>query len=159
MAKIKIHNLLFICEQVLIYLQVRQKKLSFLPAILATFPEEGVAIPFIVEAGINKDFVTCTFVLAAQDLPWAKAAFQEGLDLSPPEVLRIKKDVVLIIVYGPHLGETPGVLSQMTAELAKLKVEVLAISASWNSSLLVIPTPLLNKARRALNQVLEIPQP
>jgi aspartokinase len=158
MSKIKIHNLLCAPGQVLLNIQMHESKLIYLPPILATFREEGISIPFIMHSFFPPKLITITLTLDQKDMAIGQVAFQEGLDISPPEFLKIKRKVVLIIIYGPHLGEIPGVVSRLHKLLSQEGVEILAMSASLNSCLLVIQDLFLPKANRAFAQIFEIPQ-
>ncbi|MFH1757064.1 MAG: ACT domain-containing protein, partial [Pseudomonadota bacterium] len=67
------------------------------------------------------------------------------------------KGVVLITLYGPHFGEVPGIASRIFSALAGEGVEILALSASLNSALLVVQLEFLTHSLRALNRIFEIP--
>lgn len=157
MAKIKIHNLIYNLGQSFLQIQMHESKMNYLPAILSSFREEEISIPLIIQTLFQRQFVTLSLILDRKDLALAKVAFQEGLEISPPEFLKIKKDVVLITLYGPHLGEYPGVASRLTLYLAQERVEMLALSASLNSCLLVIPDSSFSKARQALQLLFDVP--
>lgn len=157
MAKIKIHNLIYTLGQSFLHIQVYETKMIYLPAILSTFREEGISIPLIIQTLFQGQFVNFSLILDQKDLAVGKVAFQEGLEITPPEFLKTKKDVVLITLYGPHLGEYPGVASRLTQYLAQERVEMLALSASLNSCLLVIPNPSFSKARQALQLLFDLP--
>jgi len=157
MPKIKIHNLFHIPDQVLFTVRLDAKKKIFLPSVLNAFREEDVAIPFILQSSDRQGNFILSLAAAQKNLDWVRAAFQEGLDLSL-EDFEVKKDVVLIALYGPHFGEIPGIASRLFSNLAKDGVEVLAFSASLNSSLLVIPVAALDSSLRSLNRLFEIPK-
>lgn len=158
MAKIKIHNLLYNPEQSFLLIQVHESKMIYLPPILSTFPAAGISIPLIIQTSFPRPFVTLSLTLEQKDLAAGKAAFQEGFEITPPEFLKVKRDVLLITLYGPHLGEYPGVACRLIKSLGQEGVEMLAMSASLNSCLLVIPAPFFPKARQALERIFEVPQ-
>lgn len=157
MAKIKLHNLIYTPGQTLLNMQVHEAKMIYLPPILSTFREEGISVPLIIQTFFHQQLVTLSLTLDQKYLTIGKVAFQEGLDITPPESLTIKRNVILITLYGPHLGEYPGVVSRLTQSLARDGVEMLALSASLNSCLFVIPEVFLLKAQKALNQIFAIP--
>jgi len=157
MDKIKLHNIFHTSDQALLTIQLEERKAEFLPSIIYALREEGISIPFIVQSiNRNGDF-TLSLATAQRQLGWMRAAFQEGLDLPRSAPLEVRNDVVLITLYGPHLGEIPGVASRILSALAADRVEILAMSASLNSSLLVISRESLPKALRSLNRIFEIP--
>lgn len=157
MAKIKLHNILHVSDQALLTIQLDERKAQFLPSILYALREEGISIRFIMQSMDRKGNFTLSLATAQQDLDWVRAAFQEGLDLPRPTPPKVRKDVVLITLYGPHFGEIPGVASRILSTLAADGVEVLALSASLNSSLLVVLLESLPKSLRSLNRIFEIP--
>lgn len=158
MARIKIHNLFWTYGQTLLNIQMGVSKLIYLPAILSTFREEKISIPLIIQSSLQRQLITLSLILDQKDLAVGRVALQEGLDLTPPEFLKVKRNVILITFYGPHLGEIQGVASQLNKSLSQEGVEILAMSASLNSCLLVIPKPFLSKAKKALDKIFEIPQ-
>lgn len=157
MAKIKIHNLFSTPDQALITLRVEERKFEYLPPILYAFREEGISIPFIVQSIDRNGNFNLSLAIAQKDLDWVKAAFQEGLDLAQPPGIEVRKEVALITLYGPHFGEIPGIASRIFSALAVDGVEILALSASFNSSLLVVPPESFSLALRSLNRIFEIP--
>jgi len=157
MAKIKLHNILQVSDQALFSIHMDSRRAEFLPSILFALSQEEMPITFVVQS-IGRDGTSAlSLTTAQQNLDWVRAAFQEGLDLQGPTFLNIRQDVVLITIYGPHLGEIPGVASRIFAALVDEGVEVLAHSSSINSSLIVIPQNSLAKAQRALDRICEIP--
>ncbi|MGB9700162.1 MAG: hypothetical protein ACPL5I_12345 [Thermodesulfobacteriota bacterium] len=158
MAKIKIHNLIYTRGQALLHIQMHESKMTYLPPILSTFRAEGIFIPLIIQTFFQKQLVTLNLILDQKDLPLGRVAFQEGLDLTPPEFLKIKKNILLITFYGPHLDEYPGVVSRLGHSLSGEGVEILAVSASLNSCLLVVPELFFLKTQQALERICDIPR-
>jgi aspartokinase len=158
MAKIKLHNILHVSDQALLTIQLDERKAQFLPSILYALREEGISIRFITQSMDRNGNFTLSLATAQQDLDWVRAAFQEGLDLARSTPPKVRRDVVLITLYGPHFGEIPGVASRILSTLAADGVEVLALSASLNSSLLVVLLESLAKSLRSLKRIFEIPE-
>ncbi len=158
MAKIKIHNLFSIPDQAFLTIRVEEKKVEFLPPILYALREEGISIPFIVQSIDRNGNFILSLATSQKDLDWVRAAFQEGLDLPQSKAIEVKKRAVLITLYGPHFGEIPGIASRIFSALAGEGVEILALSASLNSALLVVLLESLTHSLRALNRIFEIPR-
>lgn len=158
MAKIKIHNLFSIPDQAFLTIRVEEKKVEFLPPILYALREEGISIPFIVQSIDRNGNFILSLATSQKDLDWVRAAFQEGLDLPQSKAIEVKKRAVLITLYGPHFGEAPGIASRIFSALAGEGVEILALSASLNSALLVVLLESLTHSLRALNRIFEIPR-
>jgi aspartokinase len=157
MAKIKLHNILHSSDRVLIAMRFQPEKAEFLPSIFYALREEGLSIPFTVQTIDLRGFFIFSLIIDPQNVDWAQAAFQEGLDLSPPGSMETRKDVVLTTLYGPHLGENPGIVSRLLSSMGAHGVKILALSASINSCLLVIPQESFSKSLRSLDRVFEIP--
>ena len=157
MAKIKLHNLVPVSDQVFFTLQLEEKKAEFLPSILYALREEGISLSFFGQFTARNRSFTLLLATAEKDADWVRVALQEGLDFVPPTPLEVRKEVALITLYGPHFGEIPGIASRILSALTADAVEVLAWSASLNSSLLVIPMESLAQSLRALNRIFEIP--
>ena len=157
MAKIKVHNILHTSGQALLTLQLEERKMEFLASALYPLREEGISIPFIVQSIEQNGNFILTLLTDGPNLDWVRAALQEGLDLSISTPHQIRKEVALITLYGPHLGERPGIAHQILSSLATDRVEVLALSASINSCLLAVPQDSLPKCFRSLDRIFEIP--
>ncbi len=157
MAKIKVHNILCSEDQVLLTLRLDLRWEEFLPPILYAFREEKVPISFLLHSLDPKGDLILSLILRAEDLDWARAALQEGLDLPSRGTLGIRQKAALITFYGPHLGEKPGVAARMASSLAQDGIEVLALCASINSCLLLVPGESSSGALRSLRRVFEIP--
>ena len=158
MAKIKIHNIFHTSGQHLLTFPFSPEKADHLPSILYALREEGISLPFIGQSMDRDGNFSLCLAIAQEDLEWVKAAFQEGLDLPSPPAPEMSKPVAVITLYGPHLGEIPGIASSMIQALAVDGIEVSALSASINSCLLVTPQPFLPKALHSLDRVFTIPQ-
>jgi len=157
-GKIKLHNIFHSSGQALLNLLLEERKAEFLPSIFYALREEGIPISFIVQLIAHNGSFILSLTTAQHYLNWVQAALQEGLDLSRSTTLRVQDNVTLITLYGPHLGEIPGIASRILSALVTDGVEVLAMSASLNSSLLVIPQESLAKSLRSLNRICEIPK-
>ena len=157
MAKIQLHNILCAGEQALITLRLDGHRAGFLPSIFYAFREEGIRLSFILLSLDQKGGLILNLILRSEDLGWARAALREGLDLSSVGMMEIREQAALITLYGPHLGEKPGVAARMTSSLAKDEVEVLALSASINSCLILVPGESSSRALQSLRRVFEIP--
>jgi aspartokinase len=158
MAKIKVHNLLHSPDKTLVTLKMGAEKAGFLPPIFYSLKEEGLSIPFLTQSIDRKGGLLTSLVVDPQMEDLVRAAFQEGLSLSPPEVIETRGKVVLTTCYGPHLGEIPGIANQIFSSLAMDGVEVLAVSASINSCLLVTRQETFSKYLLSLNRIFEIPK-
>jgi len=157
-AKIKLHNIFHSSGQALLTVLLEERKAEFLPSIFYALREEGIPISFIVQSIDQNGNFILSLTTAQHYLNWVQAALQEGLDLSRSMTLRVQDNVTLITLYGPHLGEIPGIASRILTALAADGVDVLAMSASLNSSLLLVPEESLAKALRSLNRICEIPK-
>ena len=158
MGKIKLHNIFHTSDQAFLTIQLEERKAEFLPSIIYALREEGISIPFIVQSiDRNGDFVL-SLATPQHHSDWVRAAFEEGLDLPSSTPLQVRNDVVLITLYGPHLGEIPGIANRILTALLTDGIGILAMSASLNSALLVIPLKSLPKALRSLNRIFEIPK-
>jgi len=157
MAKIKLHDIFHSSGQALVTVLLEERKVQFLPSIFYALREEGIPISFIVQSMGQRGDFTLSLATAQQHSDWVRAALQEGLDLPPSMTLRVQDHLTLITLYGPHLGEIPGIASRILSALVTDGVEVLAMSASLNSSLLVISQKFLPKSLRSLNRIFEIP--
>jgi aspartokinase len=157
MAKIQVHNILCAGEQALITLRLDGHRAGFLPSILYAFREERIPLSFTLLSFDPKGDLILTLILRSEDLGWARAALREGLDLPSIGSMEIRDRAALITLYGPHLGEKPGVAARMIFSLAKDGVEVLALSASINSCLLLVPGESSSRALQSLRRVFEIP--
>jgi len=157
MAKIPVHNILCVGEQALLTLRLDGRGAEFLPSILYAFREEKIPLSFLLLSFDQKGDLILNLILRSEDLAWARAAFQEGLDLPSRGMMEIQDKAALITLYGPHLGEKPGVAGRMLSSLAKDRVEVLALSASINSCLLLVPGESSSRAIQSLRRVFEIP--
>ncbi len=158
MAKIKIHNILHSPERTLVTLKFDSKKAGFLPSIFYSLQEEDLSIPFVTQSHDRKGWLLTSLIIDPQRADLVRVAFQEGLSLSPPEAIEIRGKVVLTTLYGPHLGEIPGIANQILSSLASDGVEVLALSASINSCLLVTRQETFPKYLHSLNRIFEIPK-
>ncbi len=159
MAKIKVHNILHSPEQTLVTLKMGAEKAGFLPPIFYSLKEEGLSIPFLTQSMDRKGGLLLSLVVDPRMADLVRASFQEGLSLSPPEeVIKTRGKVVLTTFYGPHLGEIPGIANQILSSLAMDGVEVLAVSASINSCLLVTRQETFPEYLRSLDRTLEIPK-
>jgi aspartokinase len=159
MAKIKVHNILHSPEQALVTLKMAAEKAGFLPSIFYSLKEEEVSVPFLTQSIDRNGGLLTSLVVDPLTEDLVRAAFQEGLSLSPPEEgIATRGKVVLTTCYGPHLGEIPGIANQILSALAMDGVEVLAVSASINSCLLVTRQETFSKYLRSLNRILEIPK-
>lgn len=158
MAKIKLHNLIYTPGQTLLQIQMHESKMAYLPPILSTFRLEGIAIPLIIQTSFPKELVTLSLTLDQKDSAVGQVAFQEGLDITPPEFIKIKNNLLLITLYGPHLGEYPGVVSRLGQTLAREGVEILALSAALNSCLLVVSELFFPQAQKAVERIFDIPR-
>ena len=157
MAKIKLHNILHSTGQTLLTIHLEEWKAKFLPSVFYALREEGIAIPFVVQSVDGSGHFTLSLATAQNNLDWVQSAFQEGLDLSQSTPPKVRNDVVLITLYGPHLGEIPGIASRILSALTVDRVGVLAVSASLNSALLVVPLESLPQSLRSLDRLFEIP--
>jgi aspartokinase len=157
MAKIKVHNILCSGDQALLTLRLGLRWGEFLPPILYAFREEKVPISFLLHSLDPKGDLILSLILRAEDLDWARAALQEGLDLPSCGTLETRQKAALITFYGPHLGEKPGVAARMASALAQDGIEVLALGASLNSCLLLVPDESSSRALHSLRRVFEIP--
>ncbi len=157
MAKIKLHNILHVSDQALLSVRLEERKAEFLPSILYALREEGISISLIIQSMDRNGNFILTLATPQHHLDWVRAAFQEGLDLPRSTPPKVRDNVTLITLYGPHFGEIPGIASRILSALATDGVEVLAMSASVNSSLLMVPQDSLAKSLRSLNRIFEIP--
>lgn len=157
MAKIQVHNILCAGEQALITLRLDGHRAGFLPSILYAFREEKISLSFILLSFDQRGDLILNLILRSEDLGWARAALREGLDLPSLGMMEIRDHGALITLYGPHLGEKPGAAARMLSSLAKDRVEVMALSASINSCLLLVPGESSSRALQSLRRVFEIP--
>lgn len=157
MRKIRLHDILQQVGLALLTLTFKRTKAEFLPAILYALREEGIAFSFVSQTIDLNENVILSLAIRQDHEKWVRAALQEGFDLSAPEALAVHPDVALLTLYGPHLGETPGVANRILSALAAGGIEVLAFTASIHSCLLIIPHSSLPKSRPALERIVEIP--
>ncbi len=149
----KLHNILQASDLALLKIQLEESKAEFLPSILYALREEGISIPFITQSIDRHGRIHLILAIAGNDLDWVQIAFQEGLDLP----LKARREIALITLYGPHFGEIPGIASRILSALAAGGVKVLAMSASLNSSLLLVPQDSLAKSLHSLHGIFDIP--
>ncbi len=157
MRKIRLHNILQQAGLALLTLLFEGAKAEFLPAILYALREEGIALSLVAQTVDRQENCILSLAIRQEDVEWVRAALQEGLDLSAPAALAIQPDVALLTLYGPHLGETPGIAHRILSALATDGIEVLAFTASIHSCLLAIPYSTLPRSRQALERTAEIP--
>lgn len=157
MARIKVHNILPSSDWVLLVLHFQPEKAEFLPSILYALREESISIPFLIQSVNRGGNYVFSLLVGKKDEEKVRAAFIEGLDLPPAEGVEIRENVALITLYGPHLGERPGIANRLLSCLSGDGVAIQAVSASINSCLLAIPQDSLPRALHSLDRIFEIP--
>ncbi|MBO8129951.1 MAG: ACT domain-containing protein [Candidatus Marinimicrobia bacterium] len=156
--KIKISGIVKIKDLVLISVLGVSDRPGIAGEVMSALGENNINVVYISEGSNADDSADIYFCIKKDDLDKVKNILKDYFEKIKTRDIKYDTDVVIIGVYGPHFREKPAIAGRFFRALGSEHVNILSISTSISTISCVISKNDLDRTKKAIDKVFEIPK-